>query len=123
MNKNKNDTSNINSKDDNIQCIDYALDTFGIDSDIYELVSLLQFANITHYICNYIEVYIKTSVGTIIVYFDMNGDYKKHHYFIDMRNNGVDDITAKYNGVTLNTVDCIIVLSTIEMLFKYPRTN
>ena len=101
----------------------YCLDKFGIDSDIYELASLLQFANITHYICNYIEVYIKTSVGTIIIYFDMNGNYKKHRYFIDMKNNPIDDITAKYNGVTLNTVDCIIVLSTIEMLFKHPRTN
>lgn len=79
----------------------YCLDVFGVFSDIYELTSLLEFADITHSVYRNQIVYIKVSVGYVIINFDMNGQYIGHRYIIELRTWPVTDIDAKHMGVTL----------------------
>lgn len=79
----------------------YCVDVFGIFSDIYELTSLLEFADITHYICNNNIVFIKASIGYVIVNFDLNGQYSGHKYIIGMLTGPITDSNAKYIGVSL----------------------
>lgn len=80
----------------------YCLDIFGVFSDIYELTSLLEFADITHYICNNNIVFIRASIGYVIVNFDLNGQYSGHRYIIGMLTGPIaDSSNAKYIGVSL----------------------
>lgn len=85
----------------NIKPAQYCVGVFGPLTDIYELTSALEYADIGHIIFNCSTVLINVSIGYIIVHFDMNGVYMSHRYIIDKGPRNIIGPNAKYNGISL----------------------